>query len=52
MQPIVFLVLLGAISAKTGGSNIAKSVGRIAFWGTVAMAVSALVGHLFGVSVG
>lgn len=49
---ILFLVLLGTISAKTGGSNVAKSVGRIAFWGTVAMAVSALVGHLFGVSVG
>ena len=49
---IAFLVLLGALSAKTGGSNMIKSVTRLAFWGTVAMALSALVGHLFGVNVG
>ncbi len=48
---IIFLMILGAIAAKTGGSNIAKAVMRICFWGTVAMAVTALVGHLFGVNV-
>lgn len=47
---IVFLILLGSISAKTGGSNLIKSVVRIAFWGTTAMVISALVGHLFGVT--
>lgn len=47
---IVFLVLLGAVSAKTGGSKLRNSIVRIAFWGTVAMAVSALVGHLFAVN--
>ncbi len=48
---IIFLMILGAIAAKTGGSNIAKAVMRICFWGTVAMAVTAVVGHLFGVNV-
>jgi len=48
---IIFLMILGAIAAKTGGSNIAKAMLRICFWGTVAMAITALVGHLFGVNV-
>ena len=47
---IFFLILLGGISAKTGGSSIAKAIVRITFWGTVAMGLTALVGHLFGVN--
>ncbi|EHQ29060.1 VIT1/CCC1 transporter family protein [Mucilaginibacter paludis] len=47
---ILFLMTLGAVAARAGGSNIAKAVLRIGFWGTVAMGVTALVGHLFGVS--
>jgi VIT1/CCC1 family predicted Fe2+/Mn2+ transporter len=46
---IFFLMMLGAVAAKAGGSNISRAVLRIAFWGTVAMAMTALVGHLFGV---
>lgn len=46
---IVFLMLMGAISAKTGGSKIINAVLRICLWGTIAMAATALVGHLFGV---
>ncbi|MPS72343.1 MAG: VIT family protein [Chryseobacterium sp.] len=48
---IMFLMILGAISAKTGGSKMGIAVLRICFWGTVAMGVTALIGHLFGVSV-
>lgn len=48
---IVFLILLGAIAAKTGGSNIKKAIIRITIWGTLAMGLSALVGYIFGVSV-
>ncbi|MEH6748060.1 MAG: VIT family protein [Maribacter arcticus] len=48
---VVFLALLGAIAAKAGGSNIWKAILRISFWGTVAMAITALIGHLFEVSV-
>ncbi|MBK8565001.1 MAG: VIT family protein [Saprospiraceae bacterium] len=48
---IFFLVILGAMSAKTGGSSVPKSIIRITFWGTIAMGLSALVGYLFGVNV-
>jgi len=48
---IIFLMILGAISAKTGGSKIGIAVLRICFWGTVAMGVTALIGHFFGVTV-
>ncbi|MBS1612315.1 MAG: VIT family protein [Bacteroidetes bacterium] len=48
---ILFLIILGAISAKTGGSSIPKAIMRITIWGTIAMALSALVGYLFGVNV-
>ncbi|MEZ4685400.1 MAG: VIT family protein [Bacteroidia bacterium] len=49
---LFFLILLGAIAAKTGGSSVAKAVIRITFWGTVAMGLTALVGSLFNVNVG
>lgn len=47
---IFFLGLLGAISARTGGSQPLAAVLRITFWGTAAMGISALVGYWFGVS--
>lgn len=49
---IIFLMILGAISAKTGGAKVGIAVLRICFWGTVTMGITALVGHLFGVSMG
>ncbi|MEW5676862.1 VIT family protein [Flavobacterium enshiense] len=48
---IFFLILLGTLSAKAGGSNIVKAILRVTFWGTAAMGLSALVGYLFGVQV-
>jgi VIT1/CCC1 family predicted Fe2+/Mn2+ transporter len=48
---LFFLITLGTVSAKTGGSNITKAIIRITFWGTVAMGLTALVGYLFGVNV-
>lgn len=48
---ILFLIILGATAAKTGGSNIFKAISRITIWGTIAMALSAGVGYLFGVNV-
>ncbi len=47
---IVFLTVLGAVAAKTGGSSVKKAILRITFWGTAAMGLTALVGYLFGVS--
>lgn len=48
---IVFLIILGALAAKTGGSNIGKAILRITFWGTIAMGLTALVGYLFNVNI-
>ncbi|MEQ5789763.1 VIT family protein [Muricauda sp. NFXS6] len=47
----IFLIILGATAAKTGGSNILKGMVRITIWGSIAMGLSACVGYLFGVSV-
>ena len=43
------LIILGAVSAKTGGSSISKAIIRIVIWGTIAMVLSAAVGYMFGV---
>lgn len=48
---IIFLIVLGTIAAKTGGSSIQKAIIRIVIWGTLAMGLSALVGYIFGVRV-
>lgn len=48
---IFFLILLGVLAAKTGGSSITKAIVRITLWGTIAMGLSALVGYLFGVNI-
>jgi VIT1/CCC1 family predicted Fe2+/Mn2+ transporter len=48
---ILALVLLGILSAKTGGSSIPKAILRIVIWGSIAMGLSAGVGYLFGATV-
>lgn len=48
---IIFLIVLGTMAAKTGGSSISKAIFRITIWGTIAMGLSALVGYIFGVKV-
>jgi len=48
---LFFLIILGALSAKTGGSSVSRAIIRITFWGTVAMGLTALVGYLFGVNI-
>jgi VIT1/CCC1 family predicted Fe2+/Mn2+ transporter len=48
---ILFLAILGALAAKTGGSSVLKAVSRVTFWGTIAMVLTALVGHFFGVNI-
>ena len=45
---LIFLALLGALAARTGGAPIAPSVVRITFWGALAMGITAGVGVLFG----
>lgn len=48
---IFFLIVLGVLAAKTGGSSVSKAIFRVTFWGTIAMGLTALVGHFFGVNI-
>jgi vacuolar iron transporter family protein len=45
---LAFLTALGALSARTGGAPVLQASARVAFWGALAMAVTAAVGKLFG----
>ena len=45
---IVLLIGLGAVAARLGGASLMRGAVRVAFWGAVAMGVTALVGRLFG----
>lgn len=48
---VAFLALLGAAAAWIGGTPVMKSLLRVTFWGTLAMAITAGVGALFGAAV-
>ena len=43
--------MLGAIGARAGGAPIGRAVVRVVIWGVAAMAITALIGRLFGVSI-
>jgi VIT1/CCC1 family predicted Fe2+/Mn2+ transporter len=45
---LVYLAVLGALGARTGGAGILKPTIRVTFWGAVAMAVTAGIGRLIG----
>jgi VIT1/CCC1 family predicted Fe2+/Mn2+ transporter len=45
---LVFLALLGTMAAHTGGAPVVAGAARVTFWGAIAMALTAGVGHLFG----
>jgi len=43
-----FLALLGAIGAMAGGANVLRATARVTFWGALAMALTAVIGKIFG----
>jgi VIT1/CCC1 family predicted Fe2+/Mn2+ transporter len=45
---LAFLTLLGGLAAGAGGAGVMVGAIRVAFWGALAMAVTAGVGALFG----
>lgn len=45
---LLFLALLGALAAYTGGARIITGIVRVTFWGALAMAITAGIGALFG----
>jgi vacuolar iron transporter family protein len=51
VSTLAFLAVLGAMAAQSGGAPIVRSSLRVALWGAFAMAVTAGVGTLFGVTV-
>lgn len=46
---LVFLLVLGGWAARVGGGSVLVGAVRVAFWGALAMAVTATAGALFGV---
>jgi VIT1/CCC1 family predicted Fe2+/Mn2+ transporter len=49
---LLFLVLLGWLGARAGGAPAGRAIARVAFWGALAMALTAGIGRLFGTVVG
>jgi VIT1/CCC1 family predicted Fe2+/Mn2+ transporter len=47
---LAFLIALGAVGARTGGAPMLPGALRVAFWGALAMAVTAGIGMLFHVN--
>ncbi|MEO8300033.1 MAG: VIT family protein [Burkholderiales bacterium] len=45
---LAFLAGLGAVSAQIGGAGVWQGMWRVAFWGAIAMGVTAGAGALFG----
>lgn len=48
---LFFLATLGAAGAKVGGAPVGKATLRVAFWGALAMAITAGIGKLVGTAV-
>ncbi len=46
-----FLALLGGIGARAGGASVLRAAVRVTFWGALAMALTAGIGHLVGPAV-
>lgn len=49
---LVSLAVLGALGASAGGAAVLRGAFRVTFWGALAMAATAGVGAVFGVTVG
>lgn len=48
---LLSLSLLGALGAYLGGASITKGVIRVSFWGSLAMLFTAVIGHLFSITI-
>jgi vacuolar iron transporter family protein len=47
---LLFLALLGSLAGRAGGASVLVAAVRVTFWGALAMALTAGVGALFGVT--
>ena len=48
VSSLVFLAALGALSAQVGGARKWRGALRVTFWGALALALTALIGRVFG----
>lgn len=48
LASLILLAMLGAIGARAGGAPMGRATLRVAFWGALAMAITAGIGRLFG----
>ena len=48
---LIFLALLGSLAASVGGAPVLSAALRVTFWGALAMALTAGVGAIFGVTI-
>jgi VIT1/CCC1 family predicted Fe2+/Mn2+ transporter len=51
VSSLLFLALLGGWGAHAGGVKISTGAWRVTFWGAIAMALTAVVGWMFGATV-
>ncbi|MBN4075146.1 MAG: hypothetical protein COA71_00935 [SAR86 cluster bacterium] len=51
ISSLLFLALLGILAAHAGGASKLRGCLRVTFWGVLAMALTALVGSIFGIAV-
>ena len=49
LATLVTLLVLGGLAGYAGGASVVRGALRVALWGAVAMALTALVGSLFGI---
>lgn len=47
---LMALALLGGLAAKVGGANLLRGSLRVVLWGALAMLMTGVVGHFFGVA--
>ena len=45
---LLALAVLGGLGARVGGAPVARGISRVVFWGALAMALTALIGSVFG----
>ena len=48
---LALLAVLGAVAGHLGGASPLRGAARVAFWGAVAMGVTAFIGRLFGTAI-
>jgi VIT1/CCC1 family predicted Fe2+/Mn2+ transporter len=51
MAALLFLAILGCVGAAVGGASLWRAAARVSFWGALAMALTAGIGHMVGTAV-